>query len=132
MPTHLYAVKARPKSTTRRNEQKNEEPQMTSRFGGSEMPNDRYSGNDTTIVAAKPTQSQELKINKSVGDLKLKSVVLQENSEYYKNKQKLKESIKGIKDRIGKITNSRPVSPCSSGSRVLCSDDSLYNQINNN
>eukprot|EP01022_Parablepharisma_sp_SALTPOND_P012492 TRINITY_DN16063_c0_g3_i1.p2 TRINITY_DN16063_c0_g3~~TRINITY_DN16063_c0_g3_i1.p2 ORF type:complete len:895 (+),score=126.75 TRINITY_DN16063_c0_g3_i1:1003-3687(+) len=121
MPTHLYAVKPRAKSTTRRAEAVAEEPQMTSRFGGS---NERYQGNDTTIIIQK-RGGAENKLNKTAGDIKLRS--LNESRDYYQNKQKLKESIKGIKERIGMITGKKAVSPTSSGSRVLYSDESLSN-----
>ena len=122
MPTHLYVVNPRSKSTTRRAEIVAEEPQ-TSRFGSGT--HERYVGNDTTIIV--PKIKLEDKINRTAC---LQSVALSDYSDYYKNKQKLKESIKGIKERIGKITGKKAVSPTSSGSRVIYSDDSLSSANN--
>ena len=70
---------------------KKEEQQMTSRFGGM---SDRFTENDTTIIIPK---KKEL-LNKTVGDIA---------NEFNNNKQKLKDSIKEMKERIERITGRR-------------------------
>ncbi len=111
-PVHIYAVKQRAKSTTRRIDL--EAPQMTSRFGGT----DRYECNETQVREGQSRDSAE--------DFRTRSLNVCEYSVYYKNKQRIKESIKGIKERIGRIVaKNAVVSPGSNASQVILSDESL-------
>ena len=79
--------------------------------------NERYAGNETQVG---PDQS------KSKEDFKIRSLNLDEYGSYYKNKQRIKQSNRGIKERIVKIVaKSGDRSPTSSGSRVIvCDEDS--------
>eukprot|EP00826_Nyctotherus_ovalis_P010224 TRINITY_DN12715_c0_g1_i2.p1 TRINITY_DN12715_c0_g1~~TRINITY_DN12715_c0_g1_i2.p1 ORF type:complete len:529 (-),score=106.81 TRINITY_DN12715_c0_g1_i2:115-1701(-) len=90
------------------NMKRQEEEQMTSRFGGM---SDRCTENDTTIIIPKV---KEVKLNKTVGDVA---------GEFSNNKQKLKDSIKEMKERIERITGRRKNSPMNS--KRLSSNSSL-------
>ena len=119
LASHLYTLKECTKSNTKRRD--DEEPQMTSRFGGAI---DRYATNTTQIREENKLAPGNSKLNRTVGDMRLHSV---NASAYHKNKQQIKESIKNIKERIGKIVGKSVISPGSNTLRILFSDESFIN-----